>query len=159
MRRSEQSTGDLSEVQDNDYHRGYGTMDLRCCATADEVVSVDLGLLVTSRQDIFDACTRITQQIRMLARHRPAILTNVKRIFAACSCSNGHALFSFPAELREQVVQLSQRLRQQLLELIQKYRTSVTKGSTGSALRLAVNTVPVWLAVVQPALVARAGSA
>jgi hypothetical protein len=152
------SAGDLPKVQDDDYRIGYGTVQQRRPATADELASMDLGLLVTSGQDIYHARMRIMRQVRMLARDRSAMLADVKRIFAPCSCSNGHAPFtaSSPVELREQVVQLAQQVRRQLLELIPKYSASVTKGST---LRLAVNTVAARLTVQQPVAAATEGGA
>jgi hypothetical protein len=145
-------------LQDDNYRIGYGTVQQRRPATADELASIDLGLLVTSGQAFYHARMRIMRQVRMLARHRSALLTDVKRHFAPCSCSNGHAPFtaSSPIELREQVVQ---QVSWQLLELKPKYSASVLPLTKGSTLRLAVNTVAARLTVQQPVAVATEGVA
>lgn len=127
---------------------GYGTVEHRRAATAQELESFDLSLLVTSAQDIYHARMRIMRRVRLLARDRPALLADVKRTFAACSCNNGFAAFSAtsPSELREQVIALADTISADLLALIRKYSSSVNKGSH---LRSALNVVAARLTVQQ----------
>lgn len=141
--------GDLPDDEDDGFHVGYGTVQRRRVATAEELQDFDLTLLVTCAQDIYHARERIMRQVRMLARDRPALLADVKRILSVCSCWTGHLPFSAssPSELRAQIVTLADSVSNQLLELIPKYDSSVTKGSVDSVLRRAVNTVAARLAV------------
>ena len=124
--------GDLPDGDDDDdgHNVGYGTVQLRRVATAEELEGFDLSLLVTCAQDIFHARERIMRQVRMLARDRPALLADVKRILSVCSCWAGHdaLIANTPSELRAQVVALANSVSTALLELIPKYNSCMSKG-------------------------------
>ena len=101
---------------------------------------------MTSAQDIYHARMRIMRQVRVLARDRSALDADVRRILAVCSCNNGFAPLSAtsPSDLREQVIALSKFVSPELLALIPKYSSAVTKGSK---LRSALNVVAARLTV------------